>query len=156
MSTNALPLAGRNALVTGSTSGLGAGIAVALAEAGATRHRHRADPVPRRGRRRAHRIHRLPSGFHSVDFAEGAEAIAELVAAAGEIDILVNNVATLVQPSPTADVTADEIAPLLARIPSHRMSTVAEVAATVVFLAGPQAGNVHGAILSVDGGLMTV
>ncbi|WP_166906012.1 SDR family NAD(P)-dependent oxidoreductase [Mycobacterium sp. DL440] len=50
-----------------------------------------------------------------------------------------------------ADV-ADEIAPVLARIPSRRMSTPEEVAATVVFLAGEDAGNIHGAILSVDGG----
>lgn len=32
------------------------------------------------------------------------------------------------------------------------MSTVAEVAAAVVFLAGPGASNVHGAILTVNGG----
>ncbi|MGV0811796.1 glucose 1-dehydrogenase [Mycolicibacterium boenickei] len=50
-----------------------------------------------------------------------------------------------------ADV-ADEIAPVLARIPSRRMSTPEEVAAAVVFLAGDDAGNIHGAILSVDGG----
>ncbi|MUL85090.1 MULTISPECIES: SDR family NAD(P)-dependent oxidoreductase [unclassified Mycolicibacterium] len=50
-----------------------------------------------------------------------------------------------------ADV-ADEIAPVLARIPSRRMSTPEEVAAAVTFLAGDDAGNIHGAILSVDGG----
>jgi len=50
-----------------------------------------------------------------------------------------------------ADV-ADEIAPVLARIPSRRMSTPEEVAAAVVFLAGEGAGNIHGTILSVDGG----
>jgi hypothetical protein len=36
------------------------------------------------------------------------------------------------------------------------MSTVAEVADVVVFLAGPQAGNVHGAIWSVDGGTTAI
>jgi NAD(P)-dependent dehydrogenase (short-subunit alcohol dehydrogenase family) len=41
---------------------------------------------------------------------QGAEAVAALVAAVGDVDILVNNVATLVQPSPTADVTAEQIA----------------------------------------------
>jgi NAD(P)-dependent dehydrogenase (short-subunit alcohol dehydrogenase family) len=43
-------------------------------------------------------------------------------------------------------------APVLARIPSRRMSTPAEVAASVVFLASDEAANIHGAILSVDGG----
>lgn len=50
-----------------------------------------------------------------------------------------------------ADV-ADEIAPVLARIPSRRMSTPEEVAAAVAFLAGDDAGNIHGVVLSVDGG----
>jgi NAD(P)-dependent dehydrogenase (short-subunit alcohol dehydrogenase family) len=51
---------------------------------------------------------------------------------------------------------ADAIAPVLARVPSHRMSTVAEVAAAVVFLAGPHADNIHGTILTVDGGATAV
>jgi NAD(P)-dependent dehydrogenase (short-subunit alcohol dehydrogenase family) len=51
---------------------------------------------------------------------------------------------------------ADQIAPMLARIPSRRMSTPAEVAAAVVFLASGEAANIHGAILSVDGGWAAV
>lgn len=47
---------------------------------------------------------------------------------------------------------ADHVAPLLARIPSRRMSTPEEVAASVVFLASDDAANVHGAVLPVDGG----
>ncbi|MEZ0051629.1 NAD(P)-dependent dehydrogenase (short-subunit alcohol dehydrogenase family) [Mycobacterium sp. MAA66] len=47
---------------------------------------------------------------------------------------------------------ADHLAPVLARIPSRRMSTPAEVASAVAFLASDDAANVHGAILSVDGG----
>lgn len=50
----------------------------------------------------------------------------------------------------------DAIAPVLARVPSHRMSTIDEVAAAVVFLAGPHATNIHGAILTVDGGASAV
>jgi NAD(P)-dependent dehydrogenase (short-subunit alcohol dehydrogenase family) len=42
--------------------------------------------------------------------------------------------------------------PVLARLPSRRMSTPAEVAAAVTFLASDDAANIHGAILSVDGG----
>lgn len=51
---------------------------------------------------------------------------------------------------------ADHISPVLARIPSRRMSTPEEVAAAVVFLAGSEATNIHGAVLSVDGGWAAV
>jgi NAD(P)-dependent dehydrogenase (short-subunit alcohol dehydrogenase family) len=51
---------------------------------------------------------------------------------------------------------ADHVAPLLARIPSRRMSEPSEVAAAVVFLAGDDASNIHGATLSVDGGFAAV
>ncbi len=50
----------------------------------------------------------------------------------------------------------EHVAPVLARIPSRRMSTVAEVAAAVVFLAGDDAANIHGATLSIDGGWSAV
>lgn len=52
--------------------------------------------------------------------------------------------------------SADHVAPVLARIPSRRMSTPEEVAAAVVFLAGDDAANIHGAVLSVDGGWAAV
>lgn len=47
---------------------------------------------------------------------------------------------------------AEHVAPMLARIPSRRMSTPDEVAAGVLFLASDEAANVHGVVLSVDGG----
>lgn len=47
---------------------------------------------------------------------------------------------------------ADHLEPVLARLPSRRMSTPEEVAASVVFLASDDASNIHGAVLSVDGG----
>ncbi|OKH63778.1 short-chain dehydrogenase [Mycobacterium sp. SWH-M5] len=46
----------------------------------------------------------------------------------------------------------DHVAGALAHVPSRRMSTPEEVAAAVVFLAGDDAANIHGVILSVDGG----
>jgi NAD(P)-dependent dehydrogenase (short-subunit alcohol dehydrogenase family) len=243
-------LAGRTALVTGSTSGLGAGIAATLAGAGAH--------VIVTGRTRDHGelvVKQIENdggsaSFIAVDFSAGAEEIALLAAAAteaasGHLDILVNNAATLIQPTATADVSAgdiasaftvsvtapflltgllapamaergdgavvnigsiagligaagsalygatkasihsltkswaaeygpfgvrvnavapgpiatersgefaDAVAPVLKRLPSQRMSTVTEVSEAVLFLAGPHAGNIHGAILSVDGG----
>ncbi|HEY6648682.1 MAG TPA: SDR family oxidoreductase [Mycobacterium sp.] len=51
---------------------------------------------------------------------------------------------------------ADYVAPMVARIPSRRMSTPAEVAKSVVFLASDDAANIHGAVLTVDGGWAAV
>lgn len=51
---------------------------------------------------------------------------------------------------------ADHIQPVLDRLPSRRMSTPEEVAAAVAFLASDEAANIHGAILSVDGGWAAV
>ena len=51
---------------------------------------------------------------------------------------------------------ADHIAPLIARMPSRRMSTPEEVAKAVVFLVSDDASNIHGATLSVDGGFSAV
>ena len=51
---------------------------------------------------------------------------------------------------------AEYVAPVLARVPSRRASTMAEVAAAVVFLASDDAANILGATLSVDGGWAAV
>jgi len=45
---------------------------------------------------------------------------------------------------------------MLARLPSGRFVTPDEVAAAVVFLAGPEAGSITGHTLPVDGGLTAV
>ena len=47
---------------------------------------------------------------------------------------------------------AARLAPILARVPSGRLSGPAEVAAAVAFLASDDASNVQGATLTVDGG----
>jgi NAD(P)-dependent dehydrogenase (short-subunit alcohol dehydrogenase family) len=74
----------------------------------------------------------------------------------GPFGVRVNAVA----PGPIAterqEEYADHVAPMLARIPSRRMSTPGEVAATVGFLASDDAANIHGAVLSVDGGWAAV
>jgi NAD(P)-dependent dehydrogenase (short-subunit alcohol dehydrogenase family) len=70
----------------------------------------------------------------------------------GPAGVRVNTVA----PGPTVTektaALADRIAPIIARVPSRRASTPEEVARAVVFLAGDEASNIHGATLSVDGG----
>jgi NAD(P)-dependent dehydrogenase (short-subunit alcohol dehydrogenase family) len=51
---------------------------------------------------------------------------------------------------------ADHVGPMLARIPSRRMSTPEEVAAAVAFLVGDDGSNIQGTVLSVDGGWAAV
>ncbi|WP_179466570.1 SDR family NAD(P)-dependent oxidoreductase [Mycolicibacterium vinylchloridicum] len=250
MSPKDTRFAGRRALVTGSTGGLGVAIATALAAQGAFvvvsgRDTTRGDAVVADIRAAGGR-----AAFVAADLGAGADAarqVADAAAAAadGSIDILVNNAATLLFPTPTADITdqtlrdaftvnvfapflltgvlgsrmadlghgaivnigsiaglrgssgsalysatkatvhsltkswadeygpcgvrvnavapgpigterqaefADHIAPVLNRLPSRRMSTPDEVAAAVTFLASDDAANIHGAVLSVDGG----
>ncbi|WP_067966922.1 SDR family NAD(P)-dependent oxidoreductase [Mycolicibacter icosiumassiliensis] len=254
MSPNSTRLAGRTALITGSTAGLGAGIATALAEAGASVLVSGRDP--KRGDDVVRRIESAggQAAFIGADLGAGGAEVTRLAAeataaAGGPLDILVNNAAMILMPSPTAEVPEEQIrdafainvfapflltgalapamaqrgsgvivnvgsisgligsansalysatkatvhslskswadeygpsgvrvntvapgpirternaefeehvAPVLARIPSRRMSTVAEVAAAVVFLASDDAANIHGATLSIDGGWSAV
>jgi NAD(P)-dependent dehydrogenase (short-subunit alcohol dehydrogenase family) len=254
MSPNGTRLAGRTALVTGSTGGLGVAIATALAAAGAFvvvsgRDKQRGDRV-------VDQIRSAGGGatFVAADLGLGEDeidrvAVAATDAAGGRLEILVNNAATLMMPKPTAEISeqelrdvfavnvfapllltgaiapamaergngavinigsntglrgsagsavysatkatlhsftmslADEygpsgvrvnavapgpiateravefvehVQPMLARIPSRRMSTPEEVAAAVVFLASDDAANIQGTVLSVDGGWAAV
>jgi NAD(P)-dependent dehydrogenase (short-subunit alcohol dehydrogenase family) len=254
MSPNDTRLPGRTALVTGSTAGLGAAIAKALAASGAFvivsgRNKSRGDTVVADIRSAGG-----DAAFVVADLAAGDEEVRRLAAAANEVagghlDILVNNAATLLMPTPSSDISeqalrdafavnvfapflltgvvapqmarngegaivnigsitglrgssgsavysagkaaihsftkswadeygpdgvrvnavapgpiaterqqefADHLAPVLARLPSRRISTPEEVAASVVFLASEDAANIHGAILSVDGGWAAV
>ncbi|EIV90834.1 SDR family NAD(P)-dependent oxidoreductase [Frankia sp. QA3] len=74
----------------------------------------------------------------------------------GPAGVRVNTIA----PGPTltrrVEQFADHLAPLIARIPSRRPSKPAEIGRAVVFLAGDDAANIHGATLSVDGGFSAV
>jgi NAD(P)-dependent dehydrogenase (short-subunit alcohol dehydrogenase family) len=254
MCPNNTRLDGRTALITGSTGGLGVAIARALADAGAFvvvsgRNKERGDDVVAGIRAAGGR-----AAFVVADLSGGATAPTDLAeqatsAAGGRIDVLVNNAAMLLMPTPTAAVSeqtlrdafavnvfapflltgviapamaergggaivnigsitglrgsdgsaiysankaaihslttswadeygpsgvrvnavapgpiateralefADHVAPMLARIPSRRMSTPEEVAASVVFLASDDAANIHGTVLGVDGGWAAV
>jgi NAD(P)-dependent dehydrogenase (short-subunit alcohol dehydrogenase family) len=254
MSPNTTRLAGRTALVTGSTGGLGVAIATALAAEGAFvvvsgRDKQRGDTVVADIRSAGGE-----AAFVAADLAAGEQEVrrvsqAATDAAGGQLDILVNNAATLLLPKPTAYISeqelrevfavnvfapllltgaiapamadrghgavvnigsntglrgsagsavysgtkailhsftmsladeygpsgvrvnavapgpittdravefAEHVQPMLARVPSRRMSTPEEVAGAVLFLASDDAANIQGAVLSVDGGWAAV
>ena len=104
----------RQALVTGSTGGLGTAIAAALAASGAfvVVSGRNID----RGRALVERIEREggAAAFVLSDLAAGDAAVRELAdrateAAGGHLDILVNNAAMLLTPAPSGEVPAELI-----------------------------------------------
>ncbi|MFI5908063.1 SDR family NAD(P)-dependent oxidoreductase [Dactylosporangium sp. NPDC051541] len=104
MSTNT-ELAGRTALVTGATTGIGRAVAEQLAGRGADVVVHGRDP-----RRGAEVVAAITAKggrarFVAADLADAAE-VGRLAAAAGDVDILVNN-AGLYDFTSTPDTTAD-------------------------------------------------
>jgi len=71
----------------------------------------------------------------------------------GPRNITVNVVQPGIMPTDMAADVADKLPPAIMDLHAiRRIATVEEVAAAVVFLAGPQAGYVTGAVLDVSGG----
>jgi NAD(P)-dependent dehydrogenase (short-subunit alcohol dehydrogenase family) len=112
MATLTTPLSGRTALATGSTGGLGVGIANALAHAGAFvvvtgRDKARGDAVVADIRSAGG-----AAVFASADLSGDDEEVHRLGSCAtelagGRLDILVNNAAMLLMPTPTADIPVE-------------------------------------------------
>ncbi|MEW2133781.1 SDR family oxidoreductase [Streptomyces sp. NPDC005435] len=138
---------GRTALITGSTTGLGAAIAARLAAEGAFTVVSGRDE--RRGAEVVARIEKDggAAAFVRADLSGGAEAIRRfaadaLDAAGGRIDILVNNAALLLAPTPTAEVAQETIDQALA-------VSVRSVFLLTGLLAPPMAERGHGAVVNL-------
>ncbi|MEU9399910.1 SDR family oxidoreductase [Streptomyces sp. SID4985] len=138
---------GRTALVTGSTTGLGAAIATTLAAEGAFVVVGGRDE--RRGAEVVARIEKDggAAAFVGADLSGGADVIRRfaadaLDAAGGRIDILVNNAALLLAPTPTADVPQETIDQALA-------VSVRSVFLLTGLLAPPMAERGHGAVVNL-------
>jgi NAD(P)-dependent dehydrogenase (short-subunit alcohol dehydrogenase family) len=105
-------------------------------------------------------INGLVGMAHSALYSATKAAIHSLTkswaAEYGPSGVRVNTVAPGPTITPILAAHADRIQRIIARAPSQRPSTPEEIAAAVVFLVSDDAANIHGATLSVDGGLTAV
>jgi 2-dehydro-3-deoxy-D-gluconate 5-dehydrogenase len=106
MILEAFRLTGKNALVTGSSRGLGAAIAVALAEAGANVALHGSSSVPQAvvNQVEAAGARHVQLSADLRDPERAAELVEQTIAALGSIDILINN-AGMIRRAPAVDFT---------------------------------------------------
>jgi NAD(P)-dependent dehydrogenase (short-subunit alcohol dehydrogenase family) len=74
----------------------------------------------------------------------------------GPSGVRVNTIAPGPTITPILAAHADRIQRIIARAPSQRPSTPEQIAAAVAFLVSDNAANIHGATLSVDGGLSAI
>jgi NAD(P)-dependent dehydrogenase (short-subunit alcohol dehydrogenase family) len=74
----------------------------------------------------------------------------------GPSGVRVNTIAPGPTITPILAAHADRIQRIIARAPSQRPSTPEQIAAAVAFLVSDNAENIHGATLSVDGGLSAI
>jgi NAD(P)-dependent dehydrogenase (short-subunit alcohol dehydrogenase family) len=105
-------------------------------------------------------INGLVGMAHSALYSATKAAIHSLTkswaAEYGPSGVRVNTVAPGPTITPVMAAYADRIQRIIARAPSQRPSTPEQIAAAVAFLVSDNAANIHGATLSVDGGLSAI
>jgi NAD(P)-dependent dehydrogenase (short-subunit alcohol dehydrogenase family) len=105
-------------------------------------------------------INGLVGMAHSALYSATKAAIHSLTkswaAEYGPFGVRVNTVAPGPTITPVMAAHADRIQRIIARAPSQRPSTPEQLAAAVAFLVSDDAANIHGATLSVDGGLTAI
>jgi NAD(P)-dependent dehydrogenase (short-subunit alcohol dehydrogenase family) len=105
-------------------------------------------------------INGLVGSAHSALYSATKAAIHSLTkswaAEYGPSGVRVNTVAPGPTITPIMAAHADLIQQIIARAPSQRPSTPEQIAAAVAFLVSENAANIHGATLSVDGGLTAI
>jgi NAD(P)-dependent dehydrogenase (short-subunit alcohol dehydrogenase family) len=105
-------------------------------------------------------INGLVGMAHSALYSATKAAIHSLTkswaAEYGPSGVRVNTVAPGPTITPVMAAYADRIQRIIARAPSQRPSTSEQIAAAVAFLVSDNAANIHGATLSVDGGLSAI
>jgi NAD(P)-dependent dehydrogenase (short-subunit alcohol dehydrogenase family) len=105
-------------------------------------------------------INGLVGMAHSALYSATKAAIHSLTkswaAEYGPSGVRVNTVAPGPTITPIMAAYADRIERIIARAPSRRPSTPEQIAAAVAFLVSDNAANIHGATLSVDGGLTAI
>jgi 2-dehydro-3-deoxy-D-gluconate 5-dehydrogenase len=147
-------LDGRNALVTGSSRGLGAAIALALAEAGANVGLHGRSPV---GELECEKIRKLgrKSFYYAGDLAEADVPFALIqrtIAEFGSIDILVNN-AGVIRRSPAAEFPMADWEELLA-VNLSAVFRLSQLAGQQMLKAGQGKIVNIASVLSFQGGIL--
>ena len=164
-----LELTGRKAIMTGASKGIGKAVALGLAREGVdvslcARGREVLEETAEVIRRQTHRqVLAIPADMTRLE--DIRTVVRQTVEAFGRIDILVNNGGS---PGAIRTELWETIAPKLAAAqnmdlaeftrsmsPLSRPGTPEEVADVVVFLASERATYIHGAIIDIDGGLVS-
>jgi NAD(P)-dependent dehydrogenase (short-subunit alcohol dehydrogenase family) len=105
-------------------------------------------------------INGLVGMAHSALYSATKAAIHSLTkswaAEYGPSGVRVNTVAPGPTVTPVLAAHADRIQRIVDRAPSQRPSTPEQIAAAVAFLVSDGAANIHGATMSVDGGLTAI
>ena len=144
------PLAGRVALVTGGSQGLGLGMAGALAEAGAdvalvARSQERLHAAAERLREHGGQVLTLPADLG--DTGAAVAAVDDAAAQLGRLDVIVTSAATQLR-KPFLDVSPDEFDRLVS-VNLRAVYFMCQAAARHMLARAPEDGRARGKIINI-------